>query len=294
MIDDVTRNDYMNNTVLKNKHTHPRDNNIVFYPNGHKYEIATDPTGKYTSVTTQTHSYFPKFDANSIIAKMKISKSWGPDNKYWGQSDDEIKALWKCAGESSSNAGTKLHERIECFMNKELLKDKTDKKDKKDNYTHSDLLQEYNQNMNQNANQNPDESNIEWTYFLDFVQSTPLLCPYRTEWMIYDEELKLAGSIDMVYINTDGTLTIYDWKRCKEINSQNTWNKFATDPRIQHLPDTNYWHYALQLNTYRYILERNYGVKVVDLVLIRLHPDATQYEFIRVPLLDKEMKDLYK
>ena len=27
------------------------------------------------------------------------------------------------------------------------------------------------------------------------------LKPYRTEWMIYDKELKLAGSIDMIFIN---------------------------------------------------------------------------------------------
>ena len=56
------------------------------------------------------------------------------------------------------------------------------------------------------------DEQVEWEYFLQFVGDHPELKPYRTEWMIYDEDLKLAGSIDMVYENADGTLSIYDWK----------------------------------------------------------------------------------
>ena len=40
--------------------------------------------------------------------------------------------------------------------------------------------------------------------------------PYRTEWMVYDEDLRFAGSIDMIFKNKDGTLEIYDWKRTNE------------------------------------------------------------------------------
>jgi len=57
---------------------------------------------------------------------------------------------------------------------------------------------------------------IEYTYFRQFLDENPHLLPYRTEWMIYHEDLKIAGSVDMVYRNPDGTLLIYDWKRCKE------------------------------------------------------------------------------
>ena len=33
--------------------------------------------------------------------------------------------------------------------------------------------------------------------------------------MIWDKELRFAGSIDMVFENPDGTLQIYDWKKNK-------------------------------------------------------------------------------
>ena len=53
---------------------------------------------------------------------------------------------------------------------------------------------------------------------------------------------------------------------------------------IGHLPDTNYWHYALQLNIYKAILTEVYDVKVRNLYLVSLHPDNKTY--IRIPVTD--------
>ena len=265
--------------ILKRKYPHERDSQIKFYARGHKYEIKSDPNSKYTSVTTWNHKHFPKFDADAVIQNIFNSKSWGPDHKYWGQSAEEIKASWKSNGDAVSGAGTNLHERIENFMN-----------DKRFNfdYTQKQLYEVYRGDY-----KNIDEQ-VEWEYFLQFVGDHPELKPYRTEWMIYDEDLKLAGSIDMVYENADGTLSIYDWKRSKEISKVNNWNKFALNPIICHMPDTNFWHYALQLNTYKAILERKYGKTVTKLCLVRLHPDIQEetYEVLEVPFLTKEMSDL--
>jgi len=118
--------------------------------------------------------------------------------------------------------------------------------------------------------------------------------PYRTEWIIYHEDKKLAGSIDMVYENEDGTLSIYDWKRSKEITRINKWNKYAITREICEIPDTNFWHYALQLNTYKMILEEKYNKVVRDLYLVRLHPDAEEnnYELIQIPDLQAELKKI--
>jgi ATP-dependent exoDNAse (exonuclease V) beta subunit len=114
--------------------------------------------------------------------------------------------------------------------------------------------------------------------------------------MIFDEDLKLAGSIDMVYENPDGTISIYDWKRSKDISKINTWNKFACNPLICHMPDSNFWHYALQLNTYKAILERKYEKTVTKLCLVRLHPDIEEktYELLDVPILTKEIQELFE
>ena len=270
------------NPVLERRNIHERDSEIKFYARGHKYEIITDPKSKYTSVTTWNHKHFPKFDADAIIANMFKSKGWGPDHKYWGQTAEQIKASWKSNGDAVSGAGTNLHERIEDFMNNNWLEGV---------YSQKELYEIYKCDFKDNV----DEA-VEWEYFLKFVENHPELTPYRTEWMIFDEDLKIAGSIDMVYENPDGTLSIYDWKRSKDISKINGWNKFAINPLICHMPDSNFWHYALQLNTYKGILERKYGKKVTKLCLVRLHPDIKEetYELLEVPILTKEIKELFE
>jgi len=270
------------NPVLQSKFAHPRDKYIRFYNRGHKYEILCDPNSKYTSVTTWNHSHFPKFDADAVIQNMFKSKAWGPEHKYWGMSANEIKNSWKSNGDAVAGSGTNLHKRIENFMNDMRFTFE---------YSQKELYEIYNYD-----NKGKVEEQVEWEYFLQFVRDHPELKPYRTEWIIFDEDLKLAGSIDMVYENSDGTLSIYDWKRSKDISKINTWNKFACNPLICHMPNSNFWHYALQLNTYKAILERKYEKTVTKLCLVRLHPDIEEktYELLDVPILTKEIQELFE
>ena len=278
-----------NNTILSTINGDIRDKNILFQEIGHKYTIIDDPYSKYVSVTTWNHSHFPKFDSDDIIQKMMKSKSWKKGHKYWGQTVEQIKQLWEKNRNKAAGAGTDIHYEIECFMNRPELPH---------NYTHKELSED---NVKQfvdgtDTNSNTISETPEWEYFLKFVQDFPELKPYRTEWMIYDEDVKLAGSIDMVYENPDGTLSIYDWKRAANITKFNTWNKYAIPHCISQFPDSNFWHYALQLNTYKTILERKYGKKIKDLFLVRLHPDCEEktYELIGVPFLEKEMNELFE
>lgn len=270
-------------TVLRKNNSHPRDAQIRFYEEGHKYEILNDKTSKYISVTTWNHSHFPKFDADAIIKTMMNGKNWNAQNKYWGQTPEEIKAGWTTNGAEASGAGTDLHYEIECFMNNEELKA---------NYTHKDLLDHYYSQTSQASQtiRNTDE----WQHFIQFIKDHPDLKPYRTEWLVYNEDFKLAGSIDMVYENPDGTLSIYDWKRAKDISAVNSFNKYAITECISHFPDANFWHYSLQLNTYKTILEQKYNKKIKELFLVRLHPNADNYELRQVPILLQEMSDLFE
>ena len=269
-------------TVLKSLNSHERDENIKFYEVGHKYEIVTDTNSKYTSVTTWNHSHFPHFNPDEIIQNMMKSKSWKEGHKYWCLTPEQIKIMWNKNRDNAAGAGTNIHYQIECFMNNPNIQPK---------YTHKELYDKY-----FSEETIPKNNSLEWIYFLQFLKDTPNLKPYRTEWMIYHEELKLAGSIDMVYENEDGSLEIYDWKRSANITKINTWNKFALTKSICHLPDSNFWHYALQLNTYRKIIQEKYGKQVTRLCLVRLHPDCEEetYELLNVPILEKEICDLFE
>ena len=274
------------NPVLKKYNSHERDKNITFVEEGHKYVIQNDPHSQYTSVTTWNHSHFPHFDADIIIKKMFRGKNWKEGHKYWGLTIEEIKQLWNNNKDNACFLGTNLHFRIECFMNNPCIAFP---------YTHKELydhLCNFVETEESEETKEPIESK-EWNYFIQYLKDTPHLKPYRTEWSIYHEELKLSGTIDMVYENPDQTLSIYDWKRSKEITRVNNYNTFAMTPSISHLFDSNFWHYALQLNIYKAILEEKYNKIVKNLYLVRLHPEEDTYELINIPHLKKEIQDLF-
>ena len=70
------------------------------------------------------------------------------------------------------------------------------------------------------------------------------------------EEERLAGSIDFVAQAADGTFLIIDWKWSKNLQS-----KFSNDFQrmkspLSHLDDCAGNHYSLQLNVYKYLLEK--------------------------------------
>ena len=61
------------------------------------------------------------------------------------------------------------------------------------------------------------------------------------------------------------------------------------------MPDSNFWHYSLQLNTYKAILERKYNKKITCLRLVRIHPNCEDetYELINVPDLKRDVEELF-
>jgi len=258
---------YKNNTMpippnyLAMVNSHERDQYIEFDEGPHIYTVHGEQG--YTSVTTFNHSHFPHFNADEVVANiMRGKKIHDPTYKYYGMTAEEIKDLWAKKGSNASSLGTKFHYMIECFYNYEEVE--------------------------------IDCNEFEW--FLKFDEDFPELTPYRTEWMIYDQELRLSGSIDMVFELPDGTLQIYDWKRVQEITYEHPFGETATTECIKHLPHSNFWHYALQLNTYRAILQKNYGKVISGLYLVCIHPDNPykRYERIEVPFLDKEINDLFE
>ena len=126
--------------ILNIRNAHPRDKNIKFQEEGHKYTISNNnkdlicEDNNYTSVTTWVHTHFDHFDADLIITRMMSGKAWKPGHKYWGLSSSEIKDLWNSKRDDAAGAGTRLHYEIECFMNSNILWFY---------YTHLELLQQH-------------------------------------------------------------------------------------------------------------------------------------------------------
>lgn len=241
---------------LYNKNKHPRDEFIKFDEEPHLYYV----NGKRIkqSVTTLIHNKFPTFNGARVAKNLHRKNFENKDSKYFNMSVDDILESWNKNKNEACDLGTKLHKSIEFFYN--------------------DI---------------PEENNtIEFQYFLKFNKDFEMLVPYRTEWEVYHEEANVAGSIDMLYENSDGSLSIYDWKRCKKIEKYNEF-EFGFD-ELDHLPHTNFWHYSLQLNTYKYILESKYDKKVKEMCLVVMHPDNKTYQRFELPNLQNEVKQIFQ
>jgi len=250
---------------------HPRDERITFDEETHKYTI--DGSRYDISCTGFVHSFFGDFDADEIIKKMMRSPKWKPGeksyDKYSQMTPDEIKNKWKSDGDESSDAGTRIHLDIEHYYNSDPI-------------------------GNMAADGWEANQSTEWGYFKKYERKWRLpqgFKPYRTEWLVFNDEIRLAGSIDMVYSKPDGTYAIYDWKRSKEIKLENKYQK-GLGP-LAHLDDCNYWHYSLQLNNYRTLLQKFYGLVVNELALVVLHPNKKSYQIVRLNLMDTEVDAMW-
>ncbi len=278
--------------MLTEKNKHPHDQYIQFFEVGHRYDITDPITGEMfhpTSTTTLIHRHANEFDAYKIIEKFFIkpptidehyyamsreeilqsfdkksdalrlidkikNKVYWIDSPYYNKTAEEIKKGWEDNGNFQANLGTRMHYNIECFLNGLEVQD----------------------------------DSKEFGYFLnfwkDFNYKYPQFKPYRLEWLIYDMEKRISGSIDGVLEDDHGNLILLDWKRSKKINFSNTFQKCKG--YFSFLDDCNKNLYMLQLNIYRHMLQKNYGKKVVYLMLVILHPNQKNYNCIPIELMD--------
>jgi len=258
---------------------HPRDDRIQFEEATHIYTVDGVRAG-WTSCTGFLHNFFGHFDSDAIIDKMMKSPKWF-QSKYFGMTADEIKKQWDDNRDASSESGTRMHLDIEHFYNAMPAAGV------KSAYIMDDGF------AGLTIDKWTPQPGTEWEYFCDYERRFVMpkdWKPFRTEWLVFDPEHKLSGSVDMLYMKPDGTLAIYDWKRSKEIKTENRFQS-GLGP-VAHLPDTNYWHYSLQLNVYRYMIQKHYGYTVSELALVILHPINSSWRVLKLNFMDEEVKGM--
>lgn len=187
----------------------------------------------------ESHRYFHNGIEFQSVTTVVDSLFESFDAEYWSRrktkTEEEAAALraeWERKAQEARDLGTEMHARIESFF-----------LDNEDASACSDHC---------------------YRLFRSF-QAKFNLKPYRTEWRIYHEEARLAGTLD--FLAYDGQeFEIYDWKRSNKLVDEygntlqsNPYGKTGTGI-ASNIPDSSLYHYALQLSIYRYILETKYGI----------------------------------
>ena len=119
---------------------------------------------------------------------------------------------------------------------------------------------------------------------------------FETEKLVFSPALKIAGSIDLFVTCKDGSYIIYDWKILSKGLSQYGFNnKCGILECTKHIQDSNYWHYALQLQIYEIILKAE-GYIPLNADVKRILNVFTDNKFSQheMPDLKNEAKSLIK
>lgn len=113
-----------------------------------------------------------------------------------------------------------------------------------------------------------------------------------------DNMLRIAGQIDLL-VKKGKEITILDWKTNKEIKQKAGFNTQTRSEvkmlyPLNTIPDVNYWHYALQLSTYAWMIQMidpEYVIK--DLILVHFDHNDNQTIY-HLPYLKKEVESMLR
>lgn len=207
---------------------------IQFTAHNHKYTSLESDGIDWLSATSFISNFKKPFDADTIAAKSAKNKK----SKWYGMSEEDIKAAWKAEALRATTLGTWYHNCREadiCELH--------------DIERQGETIEVFKPIEKDGIKYAPEQKLKDGIY---------------PEHMVYLKSAGLCGQSDLVEV-IKGVVHITDYKTNKEIKVEGfkSWNGVAKmDKPLSHLDDCNLNHYAMQLSLYMYmILKHNPKLK---------------------------------
>jgi ATP-dependent exoDNAse (exonuclease V) beta subunit len=271
-----------------------QNGNIAFEEDAHIYYDVTNPDLKFTSVTTMIHSFTQPFDeqfwsAYKALEKLLPKEDWAIEKKAllatkkfsielldaygiaendFNKEQQAILDAWDNEKRISCERGTKIHAELENSFY-----------DKPKNIS----LSKYEIGGKFECRKDYTDLDIENAVYPEYLIS------YVTK----DRRMAVAGQIDLL-VKKGNKITIADWKTNKKIETKSFFNtKTKSSVKMQYplnnLDDVNYWHYAMQLSTYAWMMQQlNPEYEIEDLVLVHFDHEGHMTVY-HMPYLKKEV-----
>ena len=112
----------------------------------------------------------------------------------------------------------------------------------------------------------------------------------HSEVMVYNEDLMVAGMVDIIEKVDKDTISIYDFKTNKSLKSKNIWGDYMKY-NLWHLQDCNMNVYKLQLSLYAYLCELK-GLKINQLTILYCNRKTKKLEPYAVPYLKCDIEKI--
>jgi ATP-dependent exoDNAse (exonuclease V) beta subunit len=231
---------------------------MKFISSNHTY--INDNGDNYTSVTTIIKKYCPQKDWNQIAEKYakKVKKSV-----------EEVQAAWKEEGAKAVSKGTAYHEKMETLYKETGLFKLEDK----------DCI----------VYESPLVDGIKKARDLKLDQGI------YPELLIFSHKYKVAGQADLVEI-VNGKINIKDYKTNKKIDKE-SYKHWKDGHEMMLFPvnqfmNCNFWHYALQLNIYMFMLRaHNPKLKMGEMYIYHIKEEDNVEPYL-IPDLQSDVKRL--
>jgi hypothetical protein len=224
------------------------------------------------SLKKETHQYFcgdghEYMSVSSILSRIKPKfdvdiKATECANRA-GVTVESILKKWEDKKNAGLNYGTDIHENVESyFINGEIL-----------NKRYEEVIHDIYEKVYKKGGYNE------------------LIC--------FDKEKLICGTADYVVFRDDGFFDIYDFKTNIKFNFENKFDdKFLLDP-VSHLPNSEYFIYALQLSLYANMIEKLTNSKCGFLRIFWLKRQLDTKNIFKakwfkynVPYLKEEVEDI--
>lgn len=203
---------------------------IIFTASDHSYKSIDAEDIKWISVTTLVGQFKEPFDGKAIAEKSSKNKK----SKWYGIEPAKIQELWKAESERAMTLGTFYH-----------------------NQRENDLCSLA--SLEREGLPLPVYTPIE-KEGIKYAPEQKLTDGIYPEHMVYLKSAGICGQSDLVEV-VNSKVNITDYKTNKKIDTESYVNwegisKKMLSP-VAHLDDCNFYHYALQLSIYMYIIVKH-------------------------------------
>ena len=274
-----------------------QNGNIAFEEKAHRYWDVTDPSKKFTSVTTIIEKFGQPFDkefwsAYKALEKLLSADAWKIEKPSLLKSKKFDKSLLE------------LHDISQNDFNREqqAILDSWDEENRKSCERGTKIHADF-ENSFYKKKKNIDISKFQIggkfecrKDYTDLDLENAVYPEYLIHRVSPDGKLCIAGQIDLL-VKKGNNIIVGDYKTNKEIKMKSFFDSKTKSSvkmkfPLNNLDDTNYWHYCLQLSTYAWMLQKlNPDFVIEDLVMIHIdHKD--KMTIYHLPYLKNEVEKM--
>ena len=268
-----------------------------------------------SSTTSVISQYFEKFDVDATLQRMrKKGRMDDPEDEYYGMSDNDIRKYWMKNGENAAETGTAMHECIERYMNSARRKD-----DPEEDTNQFELFLLWHIAFMVAIGEVPFRTELcmfdeehEMAGMCDLVSQRKEWAqdPERKHWINLKDwkhtqkcnweylpysEFKNRNAKDprRMFVRRDGKRQLR-----MDRKSQRSFPAKAAKGHCSELVDCEASKYFIQLNVYKWMIERNSEYRVQSMQIVAFHQDNAEHVVIEVPnlqhIIEKMMADRKK